>query len=104
MKIAILLGVFLFCSGLNFGQAGIDQEPAEKSDTVKIKLRKAGVVKVETDVSANFYLADPSMPIAVPPKNLSPGFPVKKLPKDFPSDLPVYGPNKKYRCLGIVEY
>lgn len=42
MKIAILLGVFLFCSGLTFGWEGIDQEPAEKSDTVKIKKSRCG--------------------------------------------------------------
>lgn len=66
----------------------------QQKNQTRSKLKKADAVKVETDVSANFYLADPSMPIAVPPKNLSPGFPVKKLPKDFPSDLPVYGPKK----------
>jgi hypothetical protein len=99
VKTAIILGLLLFYSELTFSQETIGKGTAakepEKSHTNKLEIKPTDIVKIETDVSANFYLADPSMPISVPRKNLTSRFPVKKLPKDFPSNLPIYGPKIK---------
>ena len=72
-------------------------------DAAKRGEKKERVV-VDRGGSVNFDRADPNMPIAVPPKDLFSKFPVKDLPEDFPSDMPVAGPSKKCPLLpgGIV--
>ena len=73
-------------------------------DAAKPGEKKERVV-VDRGGSANFDRADPNMPIAVPPKDPFSKFPVKDLPEDYPSDMPVAGPSMKCPLLPgrIVE-
>ncbi|MEX2593334.1 MAG: hypothetical protein WD426_11200 [Anditalea sp.] len=106
IKIITILFLIMFSSLSTFGQEVIGYGTIPKGSNElrlfplperKQSTEKDRRVIIDLDVSPNFYQADPRMPIAVPPIDLYSKFPIVKLPKDFPSDMPIYGLEEK--CL-----
>lgn len=99
-KLTFVIAFCLICFVPAFGQEVVSVSTIAKGsaftmpDVAKLTEKQERVV-VHPDRSVNFDLADPNMPIMVPPKDRFSKFPVKKLPESFPSDMPVVGPNKE---------
>lgn len=104
-KILVIHFLLMFFSLATFGQDatgfrakpnvlyGIKDLPLPESKN-QSKEKDPRVI-IDTDATPNFDQADPRMPIMVPPKDVHSKFPIKNLPKDFPSNMPIYGPKEK---------
>lgn len=99
-KLTFVIAFYLICFVPAFGQEVVSVSTIAKGsaftlpDVAKLSEKNERVV-VYPDRSVNFDLADPNMPIMVPPKDLFSKFPVKKLPENFSSEMPIVGPNKE---------
>ena len=106
MKILIICGFIVFISFQSFGQEvlGYGTVPKGfselKNPTLpyfkKFSIEKNGGITIRTDVP-DYARADPWMPIAVPPNDLYSKFPIKTIPKDYPSDMPVYDLENRFK-------
>ena len=102
IKITIIFGLIMSSSLTSFGQEVIGYGTIAKGSAELRDFPLPGgkqltetdgpvVIDIKTAKSDNFDRADPLMPIVVPPKNLYSKFPIKIIPEDFPSDMPIYG-------------
>ena len=109
-KVVLIIAVYLISFMPTFGQKVVGYGTIAKGaspswdfivqDMAELSEQKERVV-FHRNQSVDFERADPNMPIAVPPKDLFSKFPIKKLPENFPSDMPILGPTEK--SLGLNE-
>ena len=103
---ALILALTLFSFLPSFGQKVIGYSLIAKGsneykyyplpESKPIQSNKDGVVLgIKTKESAVFDRVDPFMPIAVPPRDEYSKFPIKVFPKNFPSNMPIYGLGEK---------
>ena len=99
MRTAILLGLILALSGASYAQDdNFNDSTAHWDNPWEQQLRwNRFLLKPQEEKMPTFALlnqpiierVDPGMPVIVPPADDSTQFPIKVIPKDFPSNMPV---------------